>query len=131
VNAIAVGPDTKPFHIYANSDITCTPTFSINKTRRSLIIEKYDNKCGMHSVSYGLTVTAKYTDNKSELRTGDNQPYNLCVEIYWWIFHNWYFSLSEWIYVNVKTEIIVLAEPEYSPNRSGHIGELVWKTEGA
>jgi len=38
VNAIAVGPDKKSFHIYANSDITCTPSFSINKMRCSLII---------------------------------------------------------------------------------------------
>jgi hypothetical protein len=74
VNAIAVGPDKKSFHIYANSDITCTPSFSINKMRCSLIIEIFDNEFGMHSVSYGLTATAKYSHNKTELRTGGNQP---------------------------------------------------------
>ena len=73
VNAIAVGPDTKSFHIYIKSDITCSPSLSSNKMRRYLAIENFDNTFRMNSVSYGLTVTVKYSHNKTELRTGGNK----------------------------------------------------------
>jgi len=39
-----------------------------------LITENFDNNCVMRSVSYGFNVTAKYSQNKTELRTGGNRP---------------------------------------------------------
>jgi hypothetical protein len=42
--------------------------------RRSLKIANFtDNKRGMCIVSFDLTATAKYSQNKTELRTGGNK----------------------------------------------------------